>query len=62
VYTNTPNTGDIVILKELICDEDIYQNIAYIYNTSEWIALDGNYDIEKIYLSSDLTITADIGV
>lgn len=62
VYASTPNTGDIVILKELICDKEIYQNTAYIYNVDEWIALDGNYDIEKIYLSTDLTITADIGV
>lgn len=61
-YTNTPSVGDIVILKELIYDENIYQTIAYIYSNNEWIALDGNYDIEKIYLSTDLTITADIGV
>lgn len=57
----TVNKGDIVILKEAIA-EDLYQHISYIYNGSEWAAMDGNYDANNVYLADDLTITADIGV
>lgn len=57
-----PQTGDIVILQELIYGSNNYQRIAYIYNIDKWIALDGNYNAEKVYLSEDLTITADVGV
>ena len=57
----TSNVGDIVILKDLI-SADNYQNIAYIYDGQKWIAMDGNYNAENVYLSDDLIITADIGV
>ena len=55
------NVGDIVILKDLI-SADNYQNIAYVYDGQKWIAMDGNYNIENVYLKDDLTITSDIGV
>ena len=58
----TPQTGDIVVLRDLICGEDNYQHIAYVYDGKNWVAMDGNYDAESVYLANDLTITADIGV
>lgn len=56
------NVGDIIILQELICDPDNYQHIAYVYSGQQWMAMDGNYNAENVYLASDLTITADVGV
>ena len=61
VGTNELSKGDIVVLKELIA-ENLYQHISYAYDGKEWVAMDGNYDAESVYLASDLTITADIGV
>lgn len=58
---NTITNGDIVIVKELIID-DLYQHTSYIFANNKWIAMDGNYSVENIYLDNDLTITADIGV
>lgn len=58
---NTITNGDIVIVKELITD-DLYQHTSYIFANNKWIAMDGNYNVENIYLANDLTITADIGV
>ena len=57
----TVNKGDIIVLKEAIAN-DLYQHISYVYNGSEWVAMDGNYDAKNVYLANDLTITADIGV
>ena len=59
---STPQAGDIVVLKDLISGEDNYQHIAYVFNGNEWIAMDGNYDAENVYLANNLTITADVGV
>lgn len=61
VGVNKLSKGDIVVLKELIA-EGLYQHTSYAYDGNEWIAMDGNYDAENVYLASDLTITADIGV
>ena len=57
----TVNKGDIIVLKEAIAN-NLYQHISYVYNGSEWVAMDGNYDAKNVYLANDLTITADIGV
>lgn len=54
-------TDDIFIVKTLIAD-DKYSYTAYVYNGSAWGAMDGNYNAENVYLGSDLTITANIGV
>lgn len=58
----TPNAGSIIVLQELIYGEDNFQHIAYVYDGTAWIAMDGNYNAENVYLSTNLTITADIGV
>lgn len=57
----TLNKGDIGIIKVLIAD-DKEEYTAYVYNGEEWQAMDGNYNAKNVYLDSDLTITADIGV
>lgn len=58
----TPNVGDIVVLQDLIYGTDNFQHTAYVYDGNEWIAMDGNYNAENVYLANNLTITADIGV
>lgn len=58
----TPNAGSIIVLQELIYGEDNFQHTAYVYDGTAWIAMDGNYRAENVYLSTDLTITADVGV
>lgn len=55
------NKGDVVVLKNLIADNK-YQHTSYVYDGEKWVAMDGNYDAENVYLASNLTITADIGV
>lgn len=55
------NKGDMVILKELIAN-DKYQHTSFVYDGEKWVAMDGNYDAENVYLANNLTITADVGV
>ena len=61
VGVNKLGKGDIVVLKKLIA-EGLYQHTSYAYNGTEWVAMDGDYDAEKVYLAKNLTITADVGV
>lgn len=56
-----PHKGDIgVVKREFVSGK--YSCTAYIYNGSAWEAADGNYNAENVYFSSDLVITAPIGV
>lgn len=57
----TANTGDTFVIKTVISGDKISYT-AFVYNGSAWAAMDGNYDAENVYLASDLTITANIGV
>jgi hypothetical protein len=54
------NKGDIVILKELIA-EDYCQHISYVYNGTDWAAMDGNYNAENVYFDDDILVTTKIG-
>lgn len=54
-------SGDVFVVNHTI-SSDIVSKTAYNYNGSAWVAMDGNYDAENVYLGSDLVITADIGV
>lgn len=54
-------SGDVFIVNHTI-SEDLVSKTAYNYNGSAWVAMDGNYNAENVYLGSDLTITANIGV
>lgn len=58
----SPFKGDFGIVKEKLSPEDKYQYTAYVYDGTEWAAMDGNYDAENVYFQKDLTITANIGV
>ena len=52
---------DVFIIKRLIANEK-YAYTAYVYNGSDWAAMDGNYNADNIYFDSDLLATANIGV
>lgn len=52
--------GDIAIVKVLIAD-DKYQYTAYVYNGSQWKAMDGNYRADNVYFDEDFTFTKAIG-
>ena len=56
----TPISGDVVIIKDPIAANK-YQYTAYVYDNSEWHAMDGNYNAENVYFSEDLLTTSAIG-
>ena len=47
VGSNSLNSGDIAVVKELIA-EDKYQYTAYVFD-NVWKAMDGNYDADNVY-------------
>lgn len=56
----TASTGDIFVVKTVIA-EDKYTYTAYVYNGTEWAAMDGNYSAENVYFDGDLLTTAEVG-
>lgn len=56
-----PVLDDVFIVKRLIAD-DKYAHTAYIFNGTNWAAMDGNYNAENVYFNEDLLATANIGV
>lgn len=54
-------TGDIAIVKEnIISDSNIYiEYTSYVYNGTNWAAMDGNYSAENVYLSKDISFAGD---
>lgn len=57
-----PTQGDIGIVKEDIAGGSEKQYTAYVYDGSEWKAMDGNYNAGNVYFDKDLVITAQLGV
>ena len=53
-----PNHGDIAIIRRLIV-VDKYSYTAYVYNTNNWQAMDGNYDANNVYLSDNITLAGE---
>lgn len=53
-------TGDLAIVKRAIAG-DKFQYTGYVYNGSEWAAMDGNYNAENVYFAKDLITTSAIG-
>ncbi len=53
-------SGDIVIIKDLI-SEGKWQYTAYVFDNSEWHAMDGNYNAENVYFDEDLITTTAVG-
>lgn len=52
------NTGDIGIVKAPI-SEGKYQYTAYVFNGSEWAAMDGNYSASNVFLKNTITLAGD---
>lgn len=53
-------SGDLAIVKKGISgDKKSYT--AYVYNSTEWEATDGNYNANNVYFDKDFTFTANIG-
>ena len=55
-----PAIDDILIIKDLISN-DKYQYTAYVYNGTDWEAMDGNYSADKVYFKNDFIFTEPIG-
>lgn len=51
---------DVAVVKRLISG-DKYQHTAYIYNGTNWAAMDGNYNAENVYFDENITITTAVG-
>ena len=52
--------GDIIIIKDLISERK-WQYSAYVFDNSEWHAMDGNYNAENVYFDEDLITTTAVG-
>lgn len=52
--------GDSAIVKELISGNK-YSHTAYVYDGTNWGAMDGNYSAENVYFDEDFTFTTKIG-
>lgn len=52
--------NDIFIIKDII-SEGKYQHTAYVYDGSQWAAMDGNYNAENVYFTEDFIFTEDLG-
>lgn len=52
--------GDTGIVKTLISD-DKYSYTGYVYTTSGWAAMDGNYNAENVYFDENITVTRTVG-
>lgn len=60
VDSATLAVGDIVIIKDPIVGNN-FQYTAYVYNGTNWAAMDGNYNAKNVYFDSDFTFTEAIG-
>lgn len=60
IVDSTVFNGDIFIVRDLIHDGK-YQHTSYVYDGSEWIAMDGNYNAENVYFGEDFTFTVPVG-
>lgn len=49
--------GDIGIVNEIVAGEELYT--AYVYNGSDWAAMNGNYSAENVFVSDDLTLAGN---
>ena len=58
-----PKKGDIAVVKQTIGGEISSANsmTAYMYNGSDWQALDGNYNADNVYFDQDLITSFAMG-
>lgn len=54
------NKGDIAIIKDPIGSEK-FQYTSYVYNGTNWTAMDGNYNANNVYFDEDFIFTKNIG-
>ena len=50
----------MIVVKDLIHGEKL-QHTSYVYNGSDWVAMDGNYNAENVYFDEDFVFTKAIG-
>lgn len=55
---NVANKGDIFIMKRLIA-EGKYSYTGYVYDGTNLVAMDGNYNAENVYLADDITMAGN---
>lgn len=53
-------SGDTGVIKTLITG-DKYSYTGYVYNGTDWAAMDGNYNAENVYFDKDIPITKEVG-
>lgn len=54
------HAGDTAIVKRAIAN-DKFSYTAYVYNGTNWEAMDGNYRADNVYFDDDITYTVAIG-
>ena len=52
---------DIFVIKTQIGATDKYSHTAFVYDGSNWAAMDGNYDANNVIFDEDFTVTENIG-
>jgi hypothetical protein len=58
----SPKKGDIAVVERMIGGISTASTMtAYMYDGTQWCALDGNYDASNVYFDSNLTYTSSIG-
>lgn len=51
------NKGDICIIKTLLQeDTELYSHKGFIYNGTNWEAMDGNYEADNVYFREDIVL------
>lgn len=60
VGSNEIHAGDTAVVKHLISDGK-YSYTAYVYDGTNWAAMDGNYNADNVYFDDDITYTVAIG-
>ena len=54
--------GDMGIVKAPLYEgANTYSYTAYVWNGSDWAAMDGNYDAGNVYFSENVTVTTTVG-
>lgn len=52
--------NDVAIVRVLIAN-DMYEHTAYVYDGTNWTAMDGNYSAENVYFKNDFVFTENVG-
>lgn len=55
----TLKKGDMAVVKRTIGETTKISYTSYVYDGTEWAAMDGNYSADNVYLSSDITMAGN---